>query len=77
MFNDVKTQKMYEALRKLKGISIEVGGKENMKIVCLSNHNKYPLPVKHPKIKQAMVEKFAKWLEQNNICLRDEFRALL
>jgi len=77
MFNDVKTQKMYAALRGLKGISIEVGGKENMKIVCLSNYNKYPLPSKHPKIKQAMVEKFAKWLEQNNVCSRDEFQKLL
>ena len=76
-YADVKTRKFINALTWLKThkpVEIKKAGKHNLKATCIHNGKAFALPTSHRKVKKPIIEKFAKWLAQNEICAEEEFR---
>lgn len=73
---DIKTKKFKNVLKwigGLDGVEIGKGGNHTVKVHCIHNGNKYPLPASHKTINKHIVKDFGKWLEKNEICLMEDY----
>ena len=75
-YGDIKTKKFLRALNWLennKPVTIQKGGRHNIKVTCIHNGRSFPLPTSHSEINKHIVKKFVDWLAFNGICTKEEF----
>lgn len=75
-YGDIKTKKFKNVLKwidNLSGVEVGKGGKHNIKVHCIHNGQKYPIPTSHRNINKYIVADFGKWLVKNGICTIEEY----
>ena len=79
-YTSIKTSKFKKGvlkwLKNTKKIKIASSGKHH-KIHCNHNGESFPLPLSHREINRYLVKNFARWLEKNEICTKEEFNSHL
>ncbi len=76
-FADLKTKhflKLVKWLGKNKGVTIEQGGRHNIKVTVIYTGQSYPLPTSHSMTNKHIIKDFMEWLVRQGICSEQEFK---
>ena len=76
-FADLKTKKFLRLVKwlgKNKGVTIEQGGRHNIKVTAIHTGKSYPLPTSHSIMNKNIIQSFMEWLIKEDICTEQEFK---
>lgn len=79
VYGDVKSKTVIKALKhfvnKCTDLELLRGGKHNLKLHCIHNGKKFPVPCSHRTINRYIVKDIEKFLVDNGITTPEEFRS--
>lgn len=75
-YANVKYKRIINFLRWLenhKGVGVVSGSKHVIAVKIIHNNERFPIPNNHGEVNRFIIQRFQKFLVENNICTKEEF----